>query len=549
MTLQPRHIPDVPQETARIAKAAFRKGNRYMQMRDELGTLYEDAQFADLFPNVGRLAESPWRLALVTVMQFAENLTDRQAADAVRSRIDWKYALSLRLEDDGFDFSVLSEFRARLVEHEAQALLFEGMLTHFENRGLLKSRGKQRTDSTFILGQVRELNRLEFIGETLRAALNVLAEVAPTWLKGVIQDGWAERYSRPFNEWRLPQKTTERLTFGEQIGRDGMYLLTQIYTLGGHSELYQLPVVEFLRRTWVYQFYYDNDQLHWRRSGNLPPGSQFGHSPYDPDTHFATRRNGGSWTGYRVHLTETCDDDTPNLITHVETTCATQTDVETLPIIHQQLAEHERLPSQHLVDSGYTSGDLLVSSQVEHGVEVIGPLRGDYSWQKKSQQGYDASYFTIDFEHERAICPQGKTNMSWAPRVDRFDNPVIHIQFRETDCRTCSARSLCTRSQKYGRQVVIRRDASYHVIQAMRQRVTTEEFKSIYRLRAGIEGTISQAVNDLAMRRTRYRGLHKVDLQHLLTASALNLGRVLHWLSGERRPKPRVSAFARLIAA
>jgi transposase len=204
MTLNPRYLPEIPQETIRVAKAAFRKGHRYMQMRDELGTLYEDKQFTDLFPNVGRLAEPPWRLALVTVMQFAENLTDRPAADAVRSRIDWKYALSLPLEDDGFNFSVLSEFRTRLVEHKAQARLFEGMLTHFESRGLLKARGKQRTDSTFILGQVRELNRLEFVGETLRAALNVLAEVAPTWLKGVIQEDWAERYSRPFNEWRLP---------------------------------------------------------------------------------------------------------------------------------------------------------------------------------------------------------------------------------------------------------------------------------------------------------------------------------------------------------
>ena len=157
MTLHTRNIPDVPEETARVAHAAFRKGNRYMQMRDELGTLYQDEQFADLFPNMGQLAEAPWRLALVTVMQFAENLTDRQAADAVRGRIDWKYALSLDLIDEGFDFSVLSEFRTRLLNHGAEARLFEIMLTGFQNRGLLKARGKQRTDSTHILANVREL--------------------------------------------------------------------------------------------------------------------------------------------------------------------------------------------------------------------------------------------------------------------------------------------------------------------------------------------------------------------------------------------------------
>jgi len=183
MTLRPNYIADVPEETVKVAKAAFRKGNRYMQMRDELGTLFEDEQFADLFPNVGQRAESPWRLALVTVMQFAENMTDRQAADGVQGRIDWKYALSLELTDEGFDFSVLSEFRSRLLANGAEARLFERMLSSFQARGLLKARGKQRTDSTHILANVRELNRIEFVGETLRMALNELAVVAPSWLK------------------------------------------------------------------------------------------------------------------------------------------------------------------------------------------------------------------------------------------------------------------------------------------------------------------------------------------------------------------------------
>ena len=206
MTLHSQYIPDVPEETARVAQAAFRKGNRYMQMRDELGTMYEDDQFADLYPNVGQLAASPWRLALVTVMQFAENLTDRQAADAVRSRIDWKYALSLELADEGFDFSVLSEFRTRLLSQGAEARLFEIMLAGFRDRGLLKARGKQRTDSTHILANVRELNRLEFVGETLRAALNELATVASEWLKAVVPTEWFNRYSRPFSDYRLPAK-------------------------------------------------------------------------------------------------------------------------------------------------------------------------------------------------------------------------------------------------------------------------------------------------------------------------------------------------------
>ena len=118
MSLHPHAIAAIPKETIRVAHAVLPQGNVWMQMRDELGTLYEDQDFADLFPSRGQPAEAPWRLALVTVMQYGEGLTDRQAADAVRTRIDWKYVLSLELTDIGFDFSVLSEFRGRLLAHQ-----------------------------------------------------------------------------------------------------------------------------------------------------------------------------------------------------------------------------------------------------------------------------------------------------------------------------------------------------------------------------------------------------------------------------------------------
>jgi transposase len=183
MSLQPQGVSPVPEETARVARAAFPKGNVYMQMRDALGTMYEDKAFAHLFPNNGQPAEAPWRLALITVMQFAEGLSDRQAADAVRSRLDWKYALSLELTDAGFDHTVLSEFRSRLVTGQAEQILLDAMLALFKERGWLKARGKQRTDSTHVLAKIRALNRLLCVGETLRYALNCLAIVAPDWLR------------------------------------------------------------------------------------------------------------------------------------------------------------------------------------------------------------------------------------------------------------------------------------------------------------------------------------------------------------------------------
>src|SRR5438132_7532440 len=161
MSLQPQAIPPIPEETARIARAILPKGNTYIHLRDELGTFFRDEDFLDLFSEKGQPAESAWRLALVMVMQYAEGLTDRQAADAVRTRIDWKYALSLELTDPGFDFSVLSEFRGRLLANGAERRLFDLLLERCRKRRWIKARGKQRTDSTHVLAAIRTIRRLE----------------------------------------------------------------------------------------------------------------------------------------------------------------------------------------------------------------------------------------------------------------------------------------------------------------------------------------------------------------------------------------------------
>ena len=161
MSLHPQKIASIPSDTIRVAQSAFPKGNIYLKMRDELGVFYDDNCFSTLFSLQGKPALAPWRLALITIMQFVEGLTDRQAADAVRGRLDWKYALSLELTDSGFDFSVLSEFRTRLIEAGKEQQLLEQMLAIFQEKGLLKSPQKQRTDSTHILAAIRVLGRLE----------------------------------------------------------------------------------------------------------------------------------------------------------------------------------------------------------------------------------------------------------------------------------------------------------------------------------------------------------------------------------------------------
>lgn len=229
MSLPAPREPGIPEETVRVARAAFPRGKPYMAMRDALGPIYADPQFAALFPHDGQPAESPAQLALVTIMQFAEGLSDRPAAEAVRGRIDWKYALALELTDPGFDASVLSEFRRRLIAGGVEALLFETLLAHLRAQGLVKPRGRQRTDSTHVLAAIHVLNRLECVGETLRCALNTLATVAPDWLQAWVPSAWFDRYGRRFEDYRLPASKADRYALAEQIGADGRRLLEQVY--------------------------------------------------------------------------------------------------------------------------------------------------------------------------------------------------------------------------------------------------------------------------------------------------------------------------------
>src|SRR4029450_5878419 len=229
MSLKSRSIQSVPAQTARVARAAFPKGNPYLTLRDQVGTIFQDEDFVDLFPEEGQPGLAPWRLALVTILQFRENLPDRRAAEAVRARIDWKYLLGLDLTDAGFDFSVLSEFRARLLAGSSVERLLTQMLALFVARGLLHARGTQRTDSTQIVAAVRDLNRLELVGETLHHALNVLAHEASAWVREQVTAEWFLRYGQRFSDYRLPKGKRDRQQMAETIGQDGVHLLTQIY--------------------------------------------------------------------------------------------------------------------------------------------------------------------------------------------------------------------------------------------------------------------------------------------------------------------------------
>ena len=481
-------------------------------------------------------------------MQYAENLTDRQAADAVRSRLDWKYALGLALTDSGFDFSVLSEFRTRLVVGNAEHLLLETMLTRFEERALLKARGKQRTDATHVVAAVRTLTRLELVAETMTHTLNVVATVAPDWLKSGVPTVWYERYEKRIDEYRLPTKEKERVTLAQQIGLDGHQLLAAIGQPEARACLRLLPAIETMRVIWLQQFYINAEGgLEWRQSGNLPPAAVMISSPHDPEARYATKRNNTQWVGYQVHLTETCDDDQPHLIPQVQTTPATEPDHRIIKPLSQALDRTQRLPGEHLLDMGYASTDLLLHSRKEYDVEQVGPMRPDNTWQANTEGAFDISYFSIEWDGQVVTCPQGKQSVYWQSSP-RNNLPKFLVKFDAADCQECPQESKCTRSRLQRRELIFSPKEDFLTLQQARQAQQTEAFKKRYGKRAGIEGTIAQGTNAFGLRRCRYRGQTKTHLQHVLTACAINLTRVIHWLLERPRAQTKKTRFAALAA-
>lgn len=531
MSLHAKVDTDVPEETVRVAKAAFPQGNVYLTLRDELDTLYSDEMFQSLFPGRGQPAESPGRLALVTILQFAEGLSDRQAADAVRSRIDWKYLLGLELTDPGFDASVLSEFRSRLLEGGVEQRLLDHLLERLKEKGVIKARGRQRTDSTHVQAAIRQLNRLERVGESLRAALNRLAMLAPEWLQGRVPLEWYQRYGSRFESYRLPKSEPEREVLAVQIGRDGYQLLEWVYQPDTPAALKAEPAVRILWRVWIQEYYRQEDDVHWRTPDNMPPAEQQIQSPYDAEARYGKKRDTG-WVGYKAHFTEICDEDQPHLITHVETTPATVPDSEVTQRIHQALAQKDWLPKEHLLDTGYVDAKLLVDSQVQFGVEMIGPAMPDSSWQAKAGQGYELARFSIDWESQQVHCPQNQTSRKWSQQKDSQGNATIQAEFPRQACQSCVARQDCTRATQGGRKLRFRPQAQHEALQHLRWIEQTAEFKEKYQKRAGVEGTLSQGTRSFNLRRTRYIGSAKTHLQHILIAVAINLARYVNWSRG-----------------
>jgi transposase len=591
MSMQPAPWPEPDPQVAAAIAAMYgaRKTARPLAVliRDRLGQWLGDEAFAAAFGTRGKPGWSPSRLALVTVLQREENLTDRLAADAVRMRLDWKYLLGLPLDDPGFDHTVLAEFRGRVADAGLEQVALDALLARLAADGLVKAGGKQRTDSTHVIAAVAALNRLELAGESVRAALEALAAAHPAWLEQrICVADWNRRYGTPMTSWRPPSSQARREELAIAYARDGYALLEAVYDRSSPGWLRELPAVDVLRRVLVQNYTrtisQDGREVIKRREkepegDGLPHGHIRIASPYDTDARWGVKRE-EFWLGYKLHITETCDDAPPctcrpaaaaqqaaeehagesghdrehgqgcahlvfpNLITHVATTDATVTDNQMTGAIHDDLAGKSLPPGRHYADSGYLSAELVVRELARHGIALIGPLLAGTSAQARAAKGYARADFTIDYDHKTVTCPQGKTAASWTPCTQRGKDAIV-ATFSAADCGPCPARSLCTTGRRRQLSLLPRDLAQAQA--AARAAEKAIPFQADYARRAGVEGTMSQAASHGA-RRARYRGLPKTRLDHVYMACALNLLRLEAFWTGTPLDRRRTSHLARL---
>jgi hypothetical protein len=332
--------------------------------------------------------------------------------------------------------------------------------------------------------------------------------------------------------------------------------------------LAELPAVETLRKVLVQNYtlviHAGGREVVKRREkqpegDGLPPGRYRIASPYDTDARWGAKRD-ESWLGYKLHVTETCDDVPPcgcagpghdgdcgaaafpNLVTCVATTSAAVTDTEMTGVIDDALAAKGLAPGRHYLDSGYLSAGRLVAEAARHGIALIGPLQAGTSAQARAGQGYARADFTADYDAQRVTCPQGKTSSSWSP-CSQYGRDAIVAIFARSDCEPCPVKKLCTKGKK--RTITLQPRAVAEAQAALRAAENTKSFQAGYARRAGIEGTMHQAASRGA-RRARYRGLKKTRLDHAFMAVALNLLRLNAYWNGNPLDRARTSHLARL---
>lgn len=524
MSLQSKWNTEIPADTAQVGCAILGECDPYRLVGDGVNEFLCLEAFATLYSKLGRGAICPIILSLITVFQFLENLPDRAAARRAVTGIDWKYALHVSLTWGGFHFSDLSNFRQRLLEHGEDGLVFEKVLTWVQSLGFARKYGKQRSDSSHVVGCVERMSRLELAWETIRVVLRAIQAAAPRWYAQTIPQAFHKAYVERQSDWRLSKE--EVSCEMEKAGRDGFWLLDHLKA-NIPPQVLTLSEVVTLRTVWQQQF---ERRVEERKplARQLPiKGKDVVQSPHEPEVRWAKKRN-QVWVGYKLQVTETAEDEEARFITDIDVISANDGDSEALDGIQERLEARHLKPNEHYVDRGYVSGLNLAHSD-KRGIELVGPALADTS---RKPEGYKQSDFHIDFEAQKAICPQDQSSEYWRP-YRQSDGQIRVEVFFGSQCHDCPRQDACAPGQKKGRKLNL--SPYYQYLHQRRAKQETEAFKERLKRRAGIEGTISELTRVHGARRARYRGKAKVRLQMLFIGAAANLKRLAQALERQKR--------------
>jgi DDE family transposase len=323
--------------------------------------------------------------------------------------------------------------------------------------------------------------------------LNAVARTEPAWLTVHALPDWFKHYATRIEDSRFPKAQARRAEVGRRIGADGMRLLRMIWAGDAPAGLRELPEVDTLRQVWVQHFHLVEGEVERRDPKDRPPGAQRPVTPYDTEA-----RGGGKrdvfWDGYKVHLTETCEPGAVHLVTNVTTTVGAVADQRMAAVVHAGLARRDLLPDEHWVDTGYTSAGALVAARRDHHVELHGPMKSVTVPHARGDATHGQDAFTIDWDNQQVTCPNGVTSTQWHQRRSEEGLPTIRVRFSPSDCRTCPQLRACVNSPKaQRREINLRPRDEFEALQQARKLQETDDWKDRYKIRAGVEGTISSS--------------------------------------------------------
>ena len=476
----------------------------------------------------GRPGVEPVVLLGVLIFQFLERVPDRQAVELVKYHLGWKLALNLKLSEEGFHPTTLVYFRQRLIEHAKSDLTMRAVLHALQAEGFLPKRSKQRLDSTHVLTAVADLSALECIRETLRLALE---ELAGGLSEEERPDFWPLFWER-YVENKLDYKSGMEVLKNKhrQVGEDIVRLLRWLEPMV--AEVRNGLQVELLREVFEQQY---------ERKDNKEVVPVKEHAtgvvgnPHDPDAQWSAKSQGPqkkSWVGYKVQVAETIPEkeakNQPSIqgsfITSIVTQKASDSDDPGLDrVLADQASNGLERPSELYVDGAYVSGTRLYQAREEHW-QLIGPAQPSAN-RAGIPKAYRIEAFDIDIAQRQARCPGGYFNTQCSRLEEQKRNKVSYRFEWSYHCGGCPLRPECVAAGQPHRTIVV---SQYHdLLQQRRNEQQSAQFKERMHQRNAIEGTVSELARGHGLRRSRYRGFAKVELQNLLIATACNIKR---WL-------------------